>query len=177
MAEIKVQLTAALKVDTAEIDRRLLEANEDRIASNQKILSDSLMAIGVEYDPAFLLGNTASKQVQTPPQEKGAPGVDWILIEGPILPSGAQSELVSALYKLEVRTALLEFLPRAFRRPLKTGEMDRHLSLYELALKRGESHDQALKLAFTAAVAILTSMQSSRHFMEYQISRDKTWFR
>jgi hypothetical protein len=39
------------------------------------------------------------------------------------------------------------FLPRAFRRPATAREVERYLSLFDKASKRGDSYDQALKLA------------------------------
>lgn len=154
MAEVKRQLAAALDVPAAEIDRRLLEANRERLADNQKILADSLAVIGLEYDPQFLFGNAPPEARRRP----GFPGIDWIRIEGPILPADARPERVAQLFRDDARDALGDFLPRAFRRPLRAGELDRHLRLYQQAQARGESHPAALKLAFTAAL-------TSPHFL------------
>ncbi len=148
MVTVKAQLMQAMNVSADEIDRRLIEANKDKIASNQQVLADSLAVIGVDYTPQFLLGNTAGKK-PVKPQRLGAPGVDWIRIEGPITPGTSQPH---AIFKTDAREALAEFLPRVFRRPLHEGELKRHLALYDKAKARGESHDQALKLAFTAAL-------------------------
>lgn len=154
MAGVKQELAAALGVPAAEIDHRLLEANRERIANNQKILADSLAVIGIEYDPQFLFGNAPPQ----PHRRPGFPGIDWIRIEGPILPTGAQAERVAAWFASDARDALSEFLPRAFRRPLRSGELDRHLALYQQAKARGEAHSAALRLAFTAAL-------TSPHFL------------
>jgi hypothetical protein len=45
------------------------------------------------------------------------------------------------------RTVLAAFLPRAFRRPAAEAEVERYLGLFDRATKRGDSYDQALKLA------------------------------
>src|SRR5205085_12371458 len=45
------------------------------------------------------------------------------------------------------RTVLAAFLPRAFRRPATEAEVERYLGLFDRAAKRGNSYDQALKLA------------------------------
>ncbi|MBP6600666.1 MAG: DUF1592 domain-containing protein [Verrucomicrobiales bacterium] len=148
MATIKKQLAALLQVKASEIDRRLGEANRDRIASNQKVLADSLAILGVDYDPQFLFGNAPPVL----PRKVGSPGVDWIRIEGPILPDGSYAETVASLVREEPAEALQAFLARAFRRPLREGEAERYLGLYENATNRGESHHQALKLAYTAAL-------------------------
>ncbi len=148
MAKVKADLAAEMKVPMEEIDRRLLEASGDRLASNQKVLKDSLEVIGVDYHPGFLLGHAPP----VAPVRVGTPGVDWIRIEGPVLPQGSQPETVVALFQPDARAALRDFLPRAFRRPLRVGELKRHLTLYDQAKARGENHDQALKLAFTAAL-------------------------
>jgi hypothetical protein len=45
------------------------------------------------------------------------------------------------------RQVLQAFLPRAFRRPATAKEVERYLSLYDKASRRGDSYEQALKLA------------------------------
>jgi mono/diheme cytochrome c family protein len=152
MAETKAALAAALGVPSAEIDRRLLEANADRFASNERVLADTLSVLGLPFDPGFLLGNAPAPR----PVVAGAPGIDRIRIEGPVLPSGSVQERVAAWFPEDpaagARSALAEFLPRAFRRPLRDGELERHFALFEAARDRGETADQALKLAYAAAL-------------------------
>jgi hypothetical protein len=41
---------------------------------------------------------------------------------------------------------LKQFLPRAFRRPVKTGEPERYLALYDRAAKRGDPFEERIKL-------------------------------
>jgi hypothetical protein len=45
------------------------------------------------------------------------------------------------------RTVLEKFLPRAFRRPIREGEVEQHLALFESALKRGDPFEQAMLFA------------------------------
>jgi hypothetical protein len=45
------------------------------------------------------------------------------------------------------RKVLYSFLPRAFRRPIAEKEIERYLSLFDMAAKRGDSYEQSLKLA------------------------------
>jgi Protein of unknown function (DUF1592)/Protein of unknown function (DUF1588)/Protein of unknown function (DUF1585)/Protein of unknown function (DUF1587)/Protein of unknown function (DUF1595)/Cytochrome C oxidase, cbb3-type, subunit III len=45
------------------------------------------------------------------------------------------------------RTILERFLPRAFRRPARDGEVDSYLALFEAAHRRGDSFDQAVLFA------------------------------
>jgi hypothetical protein len=45
------------------------------------------------------------------------------------------------------RKVLEAFLPRAFRRPAATSEVERYLSLFDKAAKRGDSYELSLKLA------------------------------
>jgi hypothetical protein len=45
------------------------------------------------------------------------------------------------------RLVLERFLPRAFRRPALATEVDRYLSIFDKAAKRGDSYEQSLKLA------------------------------
>jgi hypothetical protein len=46
------------------------------------------------------------------------------------------------------RKVLSALLPRAFRRPIIAQEVERYGSLFDIAAKRGDSYEQALKLAF-----------------------------
>ena len=41
---------------------------------------------------------------------------------------------------------LKRFLPKAFRRPVKTGEVDRYLALYDRAAQRGDPFEERIKL-------------------------------
>lgn len=148
MVQVRDLLAAELKVTPEEIDRRLLAANPEKMANNQATLAEIMPLIGLTYDEGFILGRAAVER----PLRAGFAGVDWIHIEGPVLPQGAETEKVAGLFQEDAQKALRDFLPRAFRRPLRAGEMKRHLALYEQARERGEDHDQALKLAFTAAL-------------------------
>jgi hypothetical protein len=148
MAAVKHKLASALRLRVAELDRRIETANRERLASNRKVVADSLAVLGLPFDPASLIGS-ARAQTTVKPRRIGAPGLDWIQIEGPVIPQGAAPR---DIFLADARAALEGFLPLAFRRPLSEGETARHLRLYEDARARGETHDQALKLAFTAAL-------------------------
>ena len=50
------------------------------------------------------------------------------------------------------RAILEKFLPRAFRRPTREGEVDEYLALFESAQKRGEPFEQALLFAMEGAL-------------------------
>lgn len=148
MAAVKHKLAGALGLPVAELDRQIEATNMERLASNRKVVEDSLAILGLPFDPASLIGS-ARAQTTVKPRRIGAPGLDWIQIEGPVIPQGAAP---SDLFLADPREALERFLPLAFRRPLPAEETSRHLRLYEEARSRGETHDQALKLAFTAAL-------------------------
>lgn len=148
MAAVKHKLADALRLPMAELDRQIEAANRERLASNRKIVADSLAVLGLPFDPASLIGS-ARPRASVKPRRIGAPGLDWIKIEGPVIPQGAAPR---DIFQADARAALENFLPLAFRRPLLEGEASRHLRLYEQSRARGEPHDQALKLAFTAAL-------------------------
>jgi hypothetical protein len=148
MVAIKHKLAKAAKVSIAEIDRQLETANVARLASNRKVVGDSLAVLELPFDPASIIGS-AEAQAVVKPQSVGAPGVDWIKVEGPLSPTGSQPR---AIFQGSGSEALSAFLPRAFRRPLREGELEKHTKLYAQAKAQGESHEQALKLAFTAAL-------------------------
>lgn len=148
MVAAKHLLAKAMKLNVAELDRLIESANVEKLASNRKVVGDSLEVLDLPFDPASLIGSAEAQKVAKP-RKVGAPGVDWILVEGPISPAGSQPR---EIFQNDAKAALSAFLPKAFRRTLREGELEKHLSLYEKAQKRGESPEQALKLAFAAAL-------------------------
>jgi hypothetical protein len=148
MIVAKNQLAEAMKVPASEIDRQIEAANAAKLASNRQVVGDSLEVLGMPFDPASLIGS-AESQGAAKAQRIGAPGVDWIKVDGPLSPVGSKPR---PLFQSDAREALAAFLPRAFRRPVRNGELEKHLQLFDKAKARGESHDEALTLAFTAAL-------------------------
>jgi hypothetical protein len=148
MVAAKHQLAKAMQVPVTELDRQIEAANIEKLASNRKVVGDSLEVLDLPFDPASLIGSAASQKV-VKAEKVGAPGVDWILVEGPVSPAGSKP---AEIFSSDAKAALSAFLPKAFRRPLRTGELEKHLTLYEMAQKRGETPEQALKLAFAAAL-------------------------
>jgi hypothetical protein len=148
MVVVKHQLAKAMQVPVAELDQQIETANVEKLASNRKVVGDSLEVLDLRFDAASLIGSAAAQKV-VKAEKIGAPGVDWIRIEGPISPAGSKARKI---FQSDAKAALNAFLPKAFRRPLRAGELEKHLALYETAHKRGESPEQALKLAFAAAL-------------------------
>lgn len=148
MAAAKHKLAEVMKVPVTEIDRQIMAANAAKLADNEKVVGDSLEVLGLPFDYASLIGS-AKTQAATKPRRLGAPGLDWIRIEGPVSPAGYEAR---SIFQDDAKAALASFLPRAFRRPLHEGELEKHVKLYENGLARGEPHEQALKLAFAAAL-------------------------
>jgi hypothetical protein len=148
MVAAKHQLAKAMQVPVTELDRQIESANVEKLASNRQVVGDSLEVLDLPFDPASLIGSAAAQKVAKPIQV-GAPGVDWIRVEGPISPAGSKPR---EIFPSDAKAALSAFLPKAFRRSLRAGELEKHLSLSDKAQKRGESPEQALKLAFAAAL-------------------------
>ena len=148
MVVAKLLLAKAMQVPASELDRMIEAANVEKLASNRQVVGDSLAVLDLPFDPASLIGS-AEAQKATKPRRIGAPGVDWIRLEGPVSPTGSQ---MRTIFKEDAQESLAAFLPKAFRRPLRDGELERHLQLYHEAQTRGESHDQALKFALAAAL-------------------------
>jgi hypothetical protein len=148
MVAAKHQLAKAMKVSLTELDRQIEAANVEKLASNRKVVGDSLEVLDLPFDPASLIGS-AEAQKAVKPLRVGAPGVDWIRVEGPISPAGSKPR---EIFSSDAKAALNAILPKAFRRPLRAGELEKHHALYEKAQKRGETPEQALKLAFAAAL-------------------------
>jgi hypothetical protein len=148
MVVAKLLLAKAMQVPASELDRMIEAANVEKLASNRQVVGDSLAVLDLPFDPASLIGS-AEAQKATKQRRIGAPGVDWIRLEGPVSPTGSQ---MRTIFKEDAQESLAAFLPKAFRRPLRDGELERHLQLYHEAQTRGESHDQALKFALAAAL-------------------------
>lgn len=85
--------------------------------------------------------------------------VDWVEWEGPILPDGptpAQKQFLPQKSGdlASARESLSRFAERAFRRPVKTEEIDRLMNLMQSEMKSGEKFDAAYR---TAMLAVLCS--------------------
>ncbi|MDQ3625392.1 MAG: DUF1587 domain-containing protein, partial [Verrucomicrobiota bacterium] len=83
--------------------------------------------------------------------------LDWIEWEGPIVadgPTRAQREymLAESGNMTQAREALTRFAERAFRRPVRSGEVDRLVKLVESEMASGEKFDAAMKTALLAAL-------------------------
>jgi cytochrome c553 len=50
------------------------------------------------------------------------------------------------------RAVLAAFLPKAFRRPVETAEIDRVMAMYDRAAERGDPYEERVKLALKAAL-------------------------
>lgn len=148
MVVVKHQLAKVVQLSVAELDRQIEAANVQKLASNRQVVGDSLQVLDLHFDPASLIGS-AEAQKAVKAEKVGAPGVDWIRIAGPISPTGSKPR---EIFQSDAKAALSAFLPKVFRRPLRAGELEKHLALHEKAQKRGESPEQALKLAFAAAL-------------------------
>jgi len=141
MLRVKSEVANLLDILPAEIDRRLIESNSDKVASNQALLASVLPVMGYRHDPTFLLGEWA--------EPIGAPGIDWMRVEGPLIPEGAQKR---SPFKDDATDALGSFLPLVFRRPLADGELSKYLELYRWAIRRGDDHNDALVVSLVAAL-------------------------
>lgn len=148
MAAIKADLAAALNVDDDEIDRRLIAASGGLLEGNQELLARVLPAIDGVHDPAFLLGHKPARFHSQP----GSPGIDWIAIDGPILPHEADTDRVLQLLEGQPDEVLGRFLPRAFRRPLRSGELDRYAAIAQQAIDTGRTGREAAAVACSAAL-------------------------
>lgn len=94
------------------------------------------------------------------PKKRGFIAIDWIEIEGPIMPEvGSKPKVARAANEAlsdakRWRPWFPDFLSRAFRRPLDADEEKPYLAVYEAILESGESHASA---ASQVVAAVLTS--------------------
>lgn len=80
-----------------------------------------------------------------------------IIIEGPFeeWPPPSRAQLlgdidVKQATVADAKTILIRLLPRAFRRPVKTGEADQYLDLFNHALAKGHSFEESLRVSLKA---------------------------
>lgn len=86
--------------------------------------------------------------------------VDWFELEGPIVqsaPTPAQQEFLPLLSKADsdlshARELIGRFAQQAFRRPVKSDELDRYVKLVESEMQSGETFDAALKTGYLAVL-------------------------
>lgn len=123
----------ALGLTVEQVEAKLRETNAAKLADRDKVIADSSEAAGpipskVEVKPGFA-------------------GIDWIKVEGAIVPEGQRGDLVFG-----GATAIEGFLRRAFRRPLLPDEAARYVKLYDKAKADGDTHEEALRQALAAAL-------------------------
>ena len=87
--------------------------------------------------------------------------VDYIEIEGPLTgpwPSKSMVEFFpngyekSAKDESEAKRVLTKLIPKAFRRPMKAGELDVYMGLFKKQRAQGNDFIEALKVCFTAVL-------------------------
>ncbi len=137
----KDELAALLKVTRKEIDDRIAKNSVEAFKRNESIFK-------------------AVEQIRIGPasMEPGDVGIDWVRVRGPVKPAtleGAEPVLfVKPGKDLPEDTAaekiLTRFAYRAFRRPLREGELDRYLALYQDSRAAGEPYLPSLKMALSA---------------------------
>jgi mono/diheme cytochrome c family protein len=93
--------------------------------------------------------------------------VDWVEVEGPLYdsrpPSSHRRILIDSPHQARkdeayARDVLAQFMRRAYRRPLRPGEVDSKLGLFRNARSEGSTFEEAIKRPLTAVL-------SSPHFL------------
>jgi hypothetical protein len=128
----------ALGLTAAEVEAKLRQTNAAKMADREKVIAESRAAAGV------------TEAVK--PVKPGNAGIDWIKVEGPIVPEGQRGDLVFGSSKDGAADTIKRFLRRAFRRPVLQDESARYVKLYEKAKALGGSREQSLRHAFAAAL-------------------------
>jgi hypothetical protein len=120
---------------------------------------------GLRFPPAYTIpkvleNNWVQRREEFPRPEAM---IDWIELEGPIHPewppashsrllAGLPDDLASCGQK-EARQVLDKFMPRAWRRPVTTAEIDKKLLLFEAVIRQKRSFLEALKSPLVATLA------------------------
>jgi hypothetical protein len=106
------------------------------------------------------LSEAKALEWKTGKEQKGTVFVDWLEVEGPLMPPSLQetrrrifSRAPERGKELPTARSILEsFVRRAYRRPPTRKEMDRLVALAEAAWKRGESFEQGVTVALQAVL-------------------------
>lgn len=121
---------------------------------------------GLQFRPAYEIPKVLENHWVQGREEFPRPEamIDWIELEGPLHPewppksqtallAGLPDDLSSCGEK-EARKILANFMPKAWRRPVTTAEIDKKLALFTSAFSEGRDFLEALKLPL---IATLTS--------------------
>jgi mono/diheme cytochrome c family protein len=162
----------SLRVDGKE--QKSLEVNatrrDPRVYEEKLVLGAGRRKVGIAfvndyYNPEALRARDRDRNLY----------VDSVELHGPVdgripEPPEAHRRLFVAAPsaekpKREAASGILSrFLPLAFRRPLREGELERFLRLFDLAEKQGDSFEAAMKVPLLAALV-------SPHFL-FRVERD-----
>ena len=153
LEKTKNELSKALAESREAFGKRYEAANAERLADNKRLLE---RVVDVKPVPA-------RKQQRKPSNAKQKPGsvaIDWIEVHGPVRPDGDDTELRifaaapgSGTTELEAATAMIaDFTRRAFRRPVSNTEVGRFVELFSRADARGDSFEDATRLALTGVL-------------------------
>ena len=119
--------------------------------------------------------------------------VDWIEIEGPLTGPWPTKSMVdffpngyekSAKDESEAKRVLSKLITKAFRRPMKSGELDDYISLFNKQKAQGNDFIEALKVCFTAVLCspdflyIFEPNQSNkkRQLNDYELASRLSYF-
>ena len=107
--------------------------NKEKIAANNKVIKQFAKVKSVKSGPI---------------------GIDWMALRGP-LPNPAKPILnlkAGSDKEASAKKILSSFLPRAFRKPVSTDDINKYLSLYKSSISKGENFESSIKLALTAVL-------------------------
>jgi hypothetical protein len=133
-AEAMPAIAKTLGLTTQELEVKLRQSNAAKLADRDKVIADSRAIAG---PVAVKVGNA---------------GIDWIKVEGAIVPKGQPGDLVFSEKGQDAPKVIAQFLRRAFRRPLLEDETARYVKFYDQGIARGDSHELSLRHALAAAL-------------------------
>lgn len=137
LEELKPKLAKEMGVSVKQFEKQYAEANQEALKDREKLLAIENPIVA---------------------QKRGFIGVDWIKVEGPVLPSDLDNpELLDEAVKAVVegkgwKKWFPDFVSRAFRRPVPETEMEKYLTFYQTIRDEGGSHGEAAGAAVSAVL-------------------------
>lgn len=143
---------AILRIDNEVAGSLRLESPETNIYEVTALARGGSRQIAWNHEK--LLTFTGPKGTPPGERKKHSVHIDWIEVEGPIFPAGDAPRVFTNLpavdsnHRIAARKAIRAFGSRAFRRPIKSSETSKYLSVFDQSQVQGFDYADSLKNAY-----------------------------
>ncbi|MBI1367183.1 MAG: DUF1592 domain-containing protein [Planctomycetes bacterium] len=162
-----------LRIDNKTVKASDIKGTEDKM---QTIAVETTIAKGSHKVSAAFVNDFYDPKNRDPNRRDRNLIIDWVELKGPLdappptMPASHQRIFIAAPMKDHpprdaAKTIIEHFATRAFRRPVKADEVERYLSLFDVAQQGGENFEASVKLALQGVLV-------SPHFL-FRVETDK----